>query len=269
MGIDIDPDRRPGAGPQACAAIANTMIGHFVARLAVEARRTGGVLSVAEIEAIAARFVDADEARFRKVLERSWRECGEARDSAAWDHARNRPFDRILVKRFAHLLPARSGDDGGSQAVLSRRMIPGFHLALSMMLGPDLHAQCQRKAQAIVERLRGTEGVADWRRVHADPELRALVNDVLVVVAHHFANFDRRRDWFVDLVNGNLGRVGPEAEDAAWRLTPDLFRTLMRALFDDLFQALGANGGADLRRRYGDGACEALREFMNRLSALR
>jgi hypothetical protein len=266
MSIPYDPDNSPGAGPQACAAIANTMLGHFVARLAVEARQTGGVLSMQEIEAAAARFIGADTERFRRVLERSWLECGEARDSAAWDHARSRPFDRVLVKRFAHLFPARSGDDGGHQAVLSRRMIPGFHLALSMMLGPELFGQCQHKAQALIERLRGKRGTTDWGRVYSDPELRALVNDVLVVVAHHFGNFEKRRDWFMTLVNGNLAR-GAET-DRDWRLTPALFHTLMLALFDDLFQELGGDG-AKLRRRYGDGACEALREFMNRLNTLR
>lgn len=269
MSIGTEIEKHSGPGPHYCAAIANTMIGHFVARLAVEARRSDGVLTLQEIETVAAQFVGQDAERFKHVLARSWHDCGAARDSAAWDHARSRPFDRVLVKRFAHLLPARSGDDGGSEAVLSRRMIPGFHLALSMMLGPELYDQCQRKAQAIVDRQRGRSGIVDWNRIHRDRDLCALVDDVLVVVAYHFSAFEKRREWFMTLVNGNLGRAAPGAADADWTLTPVLFQRFMRALFDDIFQDLGGDGAQRLRARYGEGACDALREFMGRLSDLR
>lgn len=267
MTIASQPTRSDPAGPQFCAAIAETMIGHLLTRLELEARATGGVLTVGQIAVIAARFV-AEQDRYRDVLRRSYEECGRAREAAAWEQSRKRPFDRMLVKRFAHLFPARSGDDGGSVDILSRRMIPGVNLAVTMMLGPDLYSQCQRKAQAIVERLRAPSGSVDWSRVHRHPDARSLVNDVLVVVAHYFVNFEKRRDWFILLVNGNLTRASASAADAHWELTPALFHQFMRALFADLEEALGKDGGAALRTRHGAATVETLNDFLKRLKQL-
>ena len=161
-----DPSSPP-AGPAACSAIANTMIGHFATRLEVEARRAGGSLSAEAIRALAERFMAEEGARFAPALQRSWDSCTQAREAAQWQSARANPFDRILTKPFAHLFPARRGDDGGI-GVLSRRLLPGFHLAVDKMIGPALFEQCQRKAQAILDRHRRADGATDWDAVHAE-----------------------------------------------------------------------------------------------------
>ncbi len=267
MSIADDPRRPAGTGPQRCAAIASTMIGHFLTRLELEARQSGGMLSIEQINAVASRFVADDGARLRSVQQKSWDGCTEAREAAAWEHARRQPFDRLLTKRFAHLLPARSGDDGGAAAVLSRRMLPGFAKAVTMMLGPDLYEQCQRKAQAVVERQRRGAGAVDWSRVHRDPAARALVNDVLVVVAHYFAAFEKRRGWFILLVNQNLGPSRADADDR-WQLTVPLFHKMMLALFAEVFGLLEADQGQEIRARYGQDTVETLLEFRRHINGL-
>lgn len=268
MTITQDVATPQAPGPHHCAAIASTMIGHFVTRLEVEARKAGGTLTPEQIAAIAARFVTGID-RFAPVLKRSWDDCGTARDSAMWEPSRRNPLSRLMVKRFAHLFPARRGDDGGGEAVLSRRIIPGFNIALDKMLGPQLHDQCQRKANAIVERLRNPSGALDWNRAHRDPEIGALLNDILVVVAHYFTNFERRRDWFITLIDSHLGRSAGSAPDRNWVLTPALFHKLMLALFADLFAQLQAENGVAVRSRYGEHTYETLVEFLNKLNGLR
>lgn len=255
----------PLTGVKACEAIANTMIGHFATRLEVEAHRAGGSLSAEAIRALAERFLSEEATRFAPALQRSWDSCTQAREARQWESARRNPFDRILAKPFAHLFPPRQGDDGG-KGVLSRRMLPGFHLAVDKMIGPALFEQCQRKSQAILERHRQPGGGYDWRGIHADPDTRALTTDVLMVVAHYFGNFDRRRDWFLALVNSNLAAVPATAPDAHWQLTEHGFSELMRALFADLSGHLRTDAAA-FRQRYGEQTLETLEAFFRRLGA--
>src|SRR5512145_1244747 len=94
-------DPPPPAGPKACEAIANTMIGHFATRLEVEARRAGGALSAEAIRALAERFMAEEAGRFQPTLQRSWDACTQARETRQWESARSNPFDRILAKPFA------------------------------------------------------------------------------------------------------------------------------------------------------------------------
>ncbi len=257
------------AGPQYCATISATMLGHFLTRLEVESRPTGGSLTLDQINEAATRFI-ADLGRFDGVLQRSWDDCSRAREAVAWDKSRRRLFDRVLMKRFAHLFPARSGDDGSNaEAVLSRRVIPGFNLAIDKMIGPLLHEQCQHRADNIVDRLRGKGAAIDWTQIQYDREARALVNDVLVVVAHYFGNFERRREWFMTLVNSNLAPAAADDPDPHWQVTPTVFQRLMMALFDDLFALMRHDHGSAIRARYGEHALETLMDFHNKLMGLR
>lgn len=269
MSVPKKPTKPVPAGPHYCATISATMLGHFLTRLEVDARRTGGSLTFEQINAAATRFV-SEMGRFEGVLQRSWDDCSRARDAAAWDKSRRRLFDRVLMKRFAHLFPARSGDDGSSgEAVLSRRVIPGFNLAIDKMIGPLLHEQCQRRAHGIIDRLRGKSNTIDWTQIQYDREARALVNDVLVVVAHYFGNFERRREWFMTLVNSNLAPAAADDPDPNWQVTPAVFQRLMMALFDDLFALMQVDRGSAVRTRYGEHALETLADFHNKLKGLR
>jgi hypothetical protein len=250
------------AGPKACESIAAIMISHFTTRLEVEAARCGGTLSAEQIRELADSYLSQESRRFQTTYRRSYDACGAARDAKQWESARGRPFDRLLMKSFADLFPARQGDDGG-KGLLSRRVIPGFSLAVDKMIGPMLYEQCQRKSQALLDRHKNSQGY-DWDRIHRDPETHALINDVLVVAAHYFSNFERRRDWFLAVVNSNLGRPAPNAPDAHWQLTEHAFAELMRALFADLRNALAADADK-LRKRYGEHTVDTVQTFFQRL----
>lgn len=255
---------RQAAGPHWCRSIASAIVHRFAEALAEEA--AAGTLSPERIRALAAQHETEDP--HTPLYRRSWEDCSRAREAAMWEQARRFPFDRILMRRFAHLFPARTGDDGGASTrpTLSRRVIPGINLAVHMMIGPFLYEQCQRKSQAIVDRHREDGGGPDWEAVYADPEAQILANDVLAVVAHYFANFQKRREWFLSLVNSNLGPAAKDAPDATWQLDATAFRALMFALFDDMRRQMEtARGAARLRKRYGEQTTEALQEFFGRL----
>ncbi len=236
------------------------MVGHFATRLEVEAAKAGGSLTAHQIRILAQRFVESEQSRFKAYYLRVWDDCTRSREALRWEGARDQPFERILMRRFAHLFPPRSGDDGG-EGVLSRRMIPGFHLAIDKMIGPTLFEQCRQRCAAILDRHPGTGGSHDWRAIHADPEAAMLIDDVLMVVARTFADFRKRRAWFMDLVNSRLTPARGGGRDGHWQLNEAAFAALMCALFADL----GARAHADparIRARWGDAAHEALCRFI-------
>jgi hypothetical protein len=129
------------------------------------------------------------------------------------------------------------------------------------MIGPSLHEQCQKKTRAIMDRHPGPGGYL-WDDIYADRDARLLVNDVLMLVAHYFADFAKRRAWFMEMINGHLGPAG--AEDGFWQLTHHGFSELMRALFADL-RHLRRGAPKDLSARYGEQSTLALDTFLKEL----
>ncbi|CAA7614553.1 hypothetical protein [Magnetospirillum sp. SS-4] len=263
---DGPSSRPPASGPRCCETVGATMIGHFATRLEVEAGKAGGSLTAARIRALARHFVETEQARFHAYYQRAWDECTIRRETVLLENSRRMPFDRVLMRRFAHLFPPRTGDDGG-EGVLSRRIIPGFTLAIHKMIGPTLQRQCHDKCEAIMERHALDRGGWNWDAIHGDPETRAVVNDVLVVVAHYFSSFQRRRDWFMDMVNGQLTPVRRGASDEHFRLGESGFSALMRALFADLEASLRRDPGG-VRARWGADAVDALELFLRRLDGV-
>ncbi|WP_231849001.1 hypothetical protein [Paramagnetospirillum magneticum] len=236
------------------------MVGHFATRLEVEAAKAGGSLTASQIRALARRFVESEQTRFKAYYQRAWNDCTQSRAAQQWEGAREQPFERILMRRFAHLFPPRSGDEGG-EGILSRRMIPGFHMAMDKMIGPTQFEQCRRRSTAILDRHPGGGGGHDWRAIHADPEAARLIDDVLMVVVHAFADFKKRRVWFMTLVNSHLTPAQVGARDEHWQLNESAFAALMRALFADL-GALAHADPAQVRARWSDADHEALCRFI-------
>lgn len=236
----------------------------LMAALEPVAARNGGSVSLTEVEIEARRLLSS--ATMEEIYARCQAAARQAYVTLMWEQVRSRPFDRILAKRFAHLFPARVGDDGTrSGGMLSRRMLPGFTAAVTKMIGPDLYEQCQHKAQAIVERHRRRDETIDWEAIYRDPVGRALVSDVLVVIAHYFDAFEKRREWFITVVNNNLAAPRPGSGDATWELGEAGFRAMMQALFAELRAEIERDGGESLRERYGPQTLADVRDFLQRL----
>ena len=251
------------AGPACCNSIAGTVVSHFVTRLLAEVDAVGGAVTGGQIRFLASTFLKDD--KFEALFQRHFDKCTAAREAALFEQARRYPFDRVMMKRFAHLFPARAGDDGGRVGVLSRRVIPGFTEALNKMIGPLLYDQCQTRCQEVVDRHRRPDGgTIDWEPVYRDPATRAMVNDVLVVMAHHFDNFDKRREWFITVVNTHLAPGQANAADETWQLDARSFGQLMTGLFADLRAEVVADA-MRIRSHYGERTYDCLQEFFRRL----
>jgi len=235
----------------------------MITQMTARAESNGGFLRTSEIVAMEAAF-QTDVAKLALSLEASFQAFAEARDRAEWDIARNFPFGRVLVKKFSHLFRQPGS---GRMDTVSKRMLPGFFAGLNMMIGVENVEQFQERSRRVVETIRQRDGTKfDWEQVYRAPEIEAVVIDALFAMSPHFADFERRQEWFVDLVNGQLGPVSERDSDAGWELTPAAYKRFLFALFADLHRLLN-NPAAHVRmvKRYGADAVKAVINLRSRI----
>jgi hypothetical protein len=243
-------------------ALAATVVNSFCERLVAEASRHDGVLTLQDIEALNEEFAQKTDA-LQAVFEKSFEDYVRARERAALQQARNYPFDRVLVSKFERLF---AKDKGLGLGKLSRRMLPGFFMAMNKMLGPELIETYQERCRRIVQRIRqGRSDEFNWEEVYADRDAKALVLEAEVTIASYFEDVEKRSAWFMEVVNNNLAPApgGAPPHVASWELTRPAFLQFLRALLVDLKAELAASDGRTrITERYGIQTCLKLAEIM-------
>lgn len=211
--------------------MSHALIMEFVRALEEEAARHAGTLNVAALRALADTFLE----RHRSTAQPP-KFCLSLHNALMWDERRRHPFERLLVKRFAHLLPARSGDDGVHDgAVLSRRLIPGLMTAIVTMIGFDAYHQAEEMTRTLVDRERAAGALpVNWEHIAHAPEIELLMDRMLATVAGYFAQFDKRVQWLVSVVNSHLGPRPPEDGSMVWAMGERKAVALLSALYKDL-----------------------------------
>lgn len=244
--------------------ISRTILDLFVKFL--DGKALGQNLSPEVIKDAMNEFLD-QENRYLIFYRTSSSQCQYLFEQALWDKQRHDFLDRILVQQFSHLFHNPDDLEEKGSGEISRRVIPGFSLAIRKMLGPELTEQCEHKCQAIGERHRDSEvGVIRWSELYQDPDVCNLVNDILFNIAHHFSNYERRKEWFIELVNGHLGRHR-RGEDKSWKLDEHGLVLILKALFQDIERQLLENNGEALKIRHGELDVEFVQDFINSLNA--
>ncbi len=242
----------------ASKVLATTMVESFVDRMKAEARAKGGHLTVQDMENMQADF-DRQAQALSGALEKSFEVYVKARERSVWDSQRNFPFDRLMVKKFSNLF--KDGEGLGPDD-LCRRMLPGFFVALGMMLGPEMVEEYQEKLRAVVERVRGDgTTVFNWDDVYKDPTAKTLALNSEVDVAQHFDEFEKRSEWFINMVNGHLTPVEPgaHANVIGWEMTETGFKRFLHALMADLRAQLDTDAGKmAITKKFGGATCADL-----------
>jgi hypothetical protein len=253
------------AGGESIAAhsrmLVETIVGTFTERLKSEVAKRGGRLTAADIDRIA-QELDGKRAQLEAVFRKTFESYVQARERAAFDHAREFPFDRLIVNTFAELFsPKRAELDGDDR--VTRKVLPGFFMALDRMLPPERLAEYQERCRAIVGRIAGgDENVLDWRLLYADPEANVLLIDALAALVPHFEAYEKRRLWFLPLVNDNLQKDGTDD----WELSPRGFINLTLAMFLPLRNELrDITGRARMVERYGPADCQNLQRILDKM----
>jgi hypothetical protein len=248
--------------------LAETVVSSIVDRLLVEASRKGGWLTIDDIEGLRREF-EGKTSALQQVFEKSFEEYIKVRERAAWDQARQYPFDRLIVQRYASVFSSDGGpplDQGG----LSRRMLPGFFMSMSMMLGPEIAEVYQEQCRRLVAKIREeNDGKLDWYDVYDDHRTRTLGNDAVVAIAGHFQDLAKRGLWFIDLVNGHLAppdvnREGPGVED--WELSERGYLLMLDALLGDVRNMMESDTGRlRLTKAYSSDNVLMLADLLQRL----
>ena len=230
----------------------------LVQQMTAKAEQSGGYLRTDDIAAMEQDF-QTQVSELAQSLEHSFEAYVESREKAAWDSAREFPFWRLMVKKFSHLF---GESREGRMDSVSKRMLPGFFAGLNMMIGPENVELYQERCRRVVEAIRNEEGDDfDWDSVYESTETNAIVFDALMAIAPHFDNYERRQDWLIELVNGNLAPVDEHnADDAGWELSPAGYKRFIAALYGDLNSLLANKSAyAQISRRYGSNALDAVR----------
>ncbi len=266
--VKTEPPQKPvfdlSTAKGASDALANTMVQSFVDRMKAAAKAKGGHLSVQDLEDMQDDF-DRQTRALSGALEKSFEAYVKAHERSAWDQQRNFPFDRLMVKKFAGLFKdgAQLGPDD-----ICRRMLPGFFVALGMMLGPEVVEEYQQQLRAVVDRVRGGGGVFNWGAVYKDPSAKDISLAAEVAVAQHFDEYDKRSEWFINMVNGHLTQVGADvhANVKGWEMSPAGFKKFLGALMSDLIAKLDTDSGKmAVTKKFGAEACADLFDILAHL----
>lgn len=245
-------------------ALAETVTSSFLDRLKSEATRKGGSLSIRDIEGLSEEFAKKTEA-LKTVFEKSFEEYVQTRERASMNLSRDYPFDRLIVSKFAGLFK----DDNEllqEEDTVSRRILPGFFLAVNMMLGAEFVDNLQKKTGTVVKRLSsGRELEFDWYEVYTDKEGKELILDALVGMALYFTNIQKRTAWFIAMINDNIRpfEEGSNPDLRAWTFTERAFKHLLKALFSDLKSAISNEAGRlMISKKYSVDTCVTLAEIL-------
>ncbi|MDP6804307.1 MAG: hypothetical protein QF902_03110 [Rhodospirillales bacterium] len=264
------PGTAGGATPATQSrALAETVVASLIERLRTEARRKGGMLSLEDLDSLA-RELQGKIETLQAIFQESFEAYVKVRERASWEQSREFPFDRLIVRKFAHLFPQDEATRLGG-GIISRRMLPGFFIALGMMLGEEVVESYQERCRQIIERLTDPEtNELDWYWAY-DDEANAVVLEALAAMALYFDALEKRVGWFVELVNEHLAPPDPKREGeaaATWEFNPHDFMRFLKALFRDLREAMETETGRlRITRMHGAEACAKLADIMARIDA--
>ncbi len=259
---------RPTAASQS-QALAETVVGSFLDRLTAEANKKGGTLTINDLKNLDQEFQKKTQA-LQTVFKKFFDDYIQAKTRAPSNENRTYPFDRMMVAAFSHLFEDGAGLLERNDS-LSRRILPGFFMAMNMMLGVEVVDEYQDQCRARVEMIHpGNDGILDWDVICDDPEIKLAAEDAMIKIASHFRELDRRATWFIDLINNHLKPPTPDGnpDEAAWQFSAAAFVRFLDVLFSNLRETISSEDGRlAITKRYGVNACTDLSELFKGLDA--
>lgn len=261
------------SGPEWCRQIGEAALDGFLVFVAGQGSQP---LTPSELRALAQRF-KADPEIMADRYQSLWGAGGQAKHGADIPDRRAAPLQRLLVERFAHLFaPSGSGlrtlADGS--AAVDRQAIPGILAAFATMAPGNLWDRARRRTVDIAAELRMRHGPGfSWEQVERNPEVHDLMDDVRMAVLPYFEDFEKRKRWFLGVVDRHqASNYGPDADGM-----PVLKKTLLddeglvrvlAGIYDNLaVRQASAEGRSALTERYGPDAVAALTSLLENLSA--
>ena len=256
--------KSPASAKELSQALAVGAVGSMVDQMKAAAHAKGGMLSIQDIDAMQAEFATKAQ-DMQAQLESAFVNYADARERMQFDQERDDPFYRLLVKAFSSHFKEQA-----SRKSPNRRMLPGFFIAVDMLLGPDAVSSHQERCQRIIARLREESGddSFDWDVFYAERDALTVSLDAQVLIAAQFKDYDRRMNWFLTIVNSNLAPIDSTMSEGEqrWELAEPGFRRFMDALLSSLRKVLSSDKGRErLVKRHGQENVAAALQVLKRL----
>ena len=233
MTEEIHPEQRPGTGAEKIGDLVRDSNEMLLAHLMSLTVAKGEGLSVEELQAGSKAFNDYQGDFLKQTIDDTWRSCVQIVEATRWRNKRKFHLDRLLVQSFSNLFPSPDASIGQENR-LSRRIIPGFLAGIQQMLGDDLHAQLDQRAEALVESVTDPlTGLVPWDNVHKNDTGALIVQDVLIFAARFFSDMAKRRNWMIDVVDSHMPPTHDEQEKS-WDFGDREFHVLMNAIYSPL-----------------------------------
>jgi len=218
------------------SAMAQAVVSSFSTILRAEAHKHGGFIGLRHLDELDVVF-QAKAQELTKVFEKALQDSHHEQENIKWQSIKRPAFDRMMVKHFESLFFTRGGT-GAPHGVISRRVLPGFFLALNMMLGPEAIKTYQDRCDRAMDRVMDGNIPVDWDLVEKDAEVHNVVLDAQYTIAHYFEDPFQRADWFIHIINANLAPATEGASDALWLLDQRALFKMISCLLLDLKKAV-------------------------------
>ena len=241
---DMDPallkriaDEMTHSAEEKADELAEAIYAKFMHLLTERITDKGGSLTMDDVnemgEDFRAQIGDIKET-FLKAVE----SYTQARDETCVSSERENVFNRFLSHQFEDRFVNES-ELKERPDLLSRRMLPGFYSALSMMFGPPKLARYEQQCKSVIDRLRKeSNGQIKWADVYNSPEARRLVLRAEIDIARHFKDTDKRLDWMIAMINSNMIPLEDGKISSGWRFSREAAEAMLARLFHDLRSAL-------------------------------
>jgi hypothetical protein len=146
------------------------------------------------------------------------------------------PFTRALVQPFAHLFDT-APNQSLAEGALSRRMLPGFFIALRLMVGGERYEHAQAVCESTLVKNRTSPddlgSLKFWDDLYADEAVAEVVADIYSHALLRLTLYEKRKNWFIRMVNSQLSAIDAmtEQEDEAhWVFSVQHFKMVFETI---------------------------------------
>ncbi|RED51416.1 hypothetical protein [Aestuariispira insulae] len=260
------PEISSEIGPSQLADTVKKVMDLMESRLSDQIAATRGNISGYDMHTLLNDMKSMKDPELQGIIKKGWADIHDTVESVIWDEDRTHPLYRMIVHRFAPLLPAR-GDTPIPGQHLSRAIIRPLHAALEQMVGPGVLKDSEAECRDIVLEKREDAGRKfHWDQIYSDPKTNHMADDILVRAAHYFLDCPKRRNWMISVISNGIAHLTDKSQqDGDWFFGDWEFHMLTGALYSPLFEQLAEEEG-DLVLRYGEDGAGLLRNLQTALA---
>ncbi|SCA58277.1 hypothetical protein MTBPR1_90124 [Candidatus Terasakiella magnetica] len=216
------------------------LIDHFTQYL-LENQKEGYLpgISPKVIETLTRNFAEEKSALLVQHFSQSINAHLKWKEKNLCSKVRQRPFDRLLVKRFSKWFPDTGELVSGDMEVFSRRMLPGLFKSLEMLAGNECQQKVEKDVQGYWDAiLEIKENEAQWGDLYRHIEANKAIDRYFAHMAKSFADFNDRVGWLMRSINNGLGQSEKYAFEGegvwAWTLSEKETLKLLRTLYSPI-----------------------------------